>query len=325
MTEAMAPAAVEPTVRDLDQLSYREKVRHWMRNDPWQPSGTRLRFNNPAVEPFRCVMSQGNITTMSLLVGRPCFGIPTAFLRYKDEMKLVKGRGMQPASRCGTCKLRDQCDRVVRNRVLASPGLKTAYDEWLLAEGPASFGKLNWQGSSAHRAWGRLCRAALDAPFTSSNDNEVVAHYRALDEARLATDRLRQQRSRERKRRGGTLDGGHFFDIQVAAAYRMEDLVEAVTDDASPNSVRQLPAKSLIEMMEVWVCREFLVAAKSKATAPAIARMIVSLGWSNESATFAALSTRIAKDLARIGRFEKLPWAGWVLLPPFDPALEFTC
>ncbi|HEX8583112.1 MAG TPA: hypothetical protein VF680_01720 [Allosphingosinicella sp.] len=322
MADAIAPAAAGLTVRDLDHLSYPEKIRHWMREDAWNPGGIQLRFKNPAIDGFQAVMDRGHVTFQTLLVGRPCFGILTAFLRYKDETKFVKGRGIQPASRCGTCKLRAHCERVVRNRIWASPVLKAAYNEWLLAEGPASFAMAGWRGSSAHRSWGQLCRVAFETVFTSVNDSAVVEQYRRMDEAAQATDRLRKQRSRERRRRAGILDAGHLFDIQVGAACRMDDLVEAITDDSAPKYLRQLPVKSLIEMMEVWVCREFLAAGMSKVTAPAIARLIERWNWQNDSTTVAALSTRVSKDLARIERFEKMPWMGWVLLPRFDPRAE---
>lgn len=318
-------AVSKMNTRALDHLSYQQKIRHWMREDCWKPGGEQLRFSNPERPGFYARMSNGHIRSMPLLVGRPCFGILTAFLRYKDATKLVKGRGRQPDSRCGSCKLRVDCERVVRNRIHASPELKQAYDDWLLAEGPSSFGQPKWKGSQAERTWGRLCKVAFDVAFRSVNDEAVVEHYQKLDEAAAENERLRQRRLRDKQRREGQLDGAHFFDIQAAAAYRMDDIVDAMTKDDAPKYLEQLPFNSLIEMMDVWVCREFLHAAgTAKVTAAAIARFIVAMGWRNASSTIGALGTRVGRDLQRIERLEKLPWQGWVLLPPFDPKSEFA-
>lgn len=312
------------TVRDLDELPYALKLRHWMRDDAWAPEGDRLRFKNPKAENFAVVMRDGHIIRMPLLIGRPCFGILTAFLRYKDETKLVKGRGRQPASRCGTCKIRPHCERVVRNRIAASARLQQAYRDWLIAEGPASFTTPNWKQDNAGRTWGRLCRAAYETHFDDSNLSAVAEHYREQDATARESDRLRKQRTRTRDERAGILDDAHLFDMHVAAAHRLDDLVEAIDRDDTPRALRQVPEKSLIEMMEVWVCRTFLRACHMRVSAAAIARLIEHWKLRNDSANFAALSTRVARDLARIAHLEKVPWDGWVLLPPFDGALEFA-
>ncbi|MBA3677897.1 MAG: hypothetical protein H0W74_10925 [Sphingosinicella sp.] len=120
------------------------------------------------------------------------------------------------------------------------------------------------------------------------------------------------------------MDEWDVFEIQVGAAYRSDDLVDAISDPDAPRILRQLPTESLVELLEVWIWREVLKAERAKVTAAGIARLIVQMGWRNASANFAALSTRVSRDLARIERFEKLPWRGWVLLPPFDPQLEFS-
>jgi hypothetical protein len=303
----LATSAKMMTVRQLDELSYRAKLRHWTRKDAWNPDGARLRLNNTKIEPFSVRMHGGDITAMPLLVGRPCFGILTAFLRYRDATKLVKGRGLQPSSRCASCVFRQGCERIVRNRLIASPALRQAYDRWLLAEGPASFVRPNWKGSHAYRAWGRLCVVAEATPFNSVNDQAVLNHYHDADNAALEKDRTRQIAARKKQLRAGNIDDRHLFDILVAGSYRSDDLIEAMAEDGAPRALWQLPVDSLLELIDVWVCREVLRAEQKKLTAASIARMIVERGWRNASASFGALSTRVSRDLGRIERLENTP------------------
>lgn len=119
------------TVRELDLLTYREKIKHWNReDDPWRPPSGSYRFNSKLPEDFRVQLSGGNIVNMPLVVGRPCHGIITAFFRYKDSIKYVKGRGQQPASRCFECRYRSSCERIVRRRIAATPTVRDAFDHW---------------------------------------------------------------------------------------------------------------------------------------------------------------------------------------------------
>ena len=91
-------------LRDLDLKSYNEKVRLFSQDKPWEAK--RRRASNGATREERIAQgeyktftvpmrngadfgwydvktdSAGNVTSMPLLVGRPCFGIITARLRH---------------------------------------------------------------------------------------------------------------------------------------------------------------------------------------------------------------------------------------------------
>jgi hypothetical protein len=310
------------SVRDLDLMSYRERTLHWMRPDAWNPDGARLRFKRPA-RAFRAMTDLlGNVSHVPLLVGLPCFGIITAFVRYKDAMRPVKGRGMVPASRCSECKLRQSCERLVKERIKASAPLSTAYDEWLLAEGPSKFDTPDFEQTHVGRLWKRVGEAAADAAFTSSNDAAVIEYYEKLDRDALERDRKRQAANRERDRRKGEIDIDHLSDLEIAANNRVIGIVDAMTDTRAPRELWQLPDQSLKDMRDVWLGREVLRAQRKTCRAPDIARWIDETGRRNNSATFAARCTRVHKDLARIARFERLVWKGAPLLKKFDPRQE---
>ena len=310
-------------VRDIDLMTYREKTLHWTRPDAWNPDGSRLRFEQPK-RPFRASTDQaGNIIHSPLLVGRPCLGIITAFVRYKDEMKPVKGRGMVPSSRCATCKVRETCERVVKERIKSFAPLHTAHDEWLRAEGPSKFRTADFERTHAGRLWKRIGDTAADAGFTSFNDEALIAHYQKLDRQKLQDDRRRKARSREIARKAGKIDLDHRADLEMAANNRLIDILEAFRDPRAPKTVRQLPIRSLQDMCEVWLGREVLRAEGRKRKAPDIARWIKANGYRNVSATPGALCTRVSKDLERIQRFERFIFNGAPLLTRFNPEEEY--
>jgi hypothetical protein len=310
------------SVRDLDLMTCRERTLHWMRPDAWNPDGARLRFKQPA-RAFRAMTDgRGHVSHIPLLVGRPCFGIITAFVRYKNAMRPVKGRGMLPASRCADCKLRQSCERLVKERIKAYAPLSTAHDEWLRAEGPSKFDTPDFERTHVGRLWKRVAEAAADATFTSSNDAAVMKYYERLDRDALERDRRRQAAKREQDRRKGKIDSDHLRDLEIAANNRVIDVVDAMTDTRAPRELRLLPIQSLEDMRDVWLGREVVRAERRKWKAPDIARWIEATRRRNDSATFAALCTRVHKDLARIARFERLTWNGAPLLKPFDPAQE---
>lgn len=162
------------TVRELDHLDYLSKIRHWMREDAWSPGGARLRFENPAYRIGDFTIVGGNITVAKPLVGRPCFGIVTALLRYEHATRHVKGRGAMPTGRCRTCKAKDACRWVVTNRLKSVPSLERSWIDWLQEGGPTMFNDPNYKGSARQRSWTALCRELRNVSFSSANDQHVL-------------------------------------------------------------------------------------------------------------------------------------------------------
>jgi hypothetical protein len=326
VTNAQDPAdpATTPTlsVRHLDELDYLAKLRHWMRSDPWTPDGARLYFKNPVVSRSAVIIRDGHIESMPPLVGRPCFGIATAFLRYRDHVRYTQRRGLQPAGRCADCKAREACAFVVERRLRSSASLTAAWTEWLQADGPAAFGKANYGKSLARHRWHALYRELARHAFRSSNDAVSVAHYHEQQRAQLEKDRVRQARKRKAARRQGIVDTVDLDLLEAAASTRRLRFSLALLHPDTPRELARLPGASVAELLDVWLGREVMRLRKVKPSAPNIARWIVETGRSNKSKNHAALSTRVDKDLKRIDTFESLPWEGGVLLPPLDPKTE---
>jgi hypothetical protein len=308
------------TVRDLDLLTYQEKIDHWMGEQPWSPSGVSVRFKQAPTVFKVSTDGDGNITRMPLLIGRPCFGIISAFLRFKDRSKFVRGRGMLPDSRCAACNARIQCEKIIISRIKALPLLRQIYDEWLKADGPMIFMKSDGEGTRARTLLRRLCMVARSTPFTSVNDTVVASHYLEEDQIRLEKDRDRKAKERRKNQRSGILDERHTDDLKEAADRRRLIIIGASLGPNPVSGFKNLPQDSIWDMMEVWHGRETLKAEHTNHNAPSIARWIIANGMRNNCKNYASLATRVAKDLDRIFRFEKIDG----LLPAFDPAKEFS-
>jgi hypothetical protein len=65
----------------LERLTHAEKVQHWGTENPWD--GLKLPRDVPAIKTGHILVDPaGNIVKMPPLIGRPCFGQVTAFLRH---------------------------------------------------------------------------------------------------------------------------------------------------------------------------------------------------------------------------------------------------
>lgn len=315
-------ASSEWSIRKLDHLDYRAKLRHWLRSDAWNPHGARLRFLNPRVSRTAVSIDKGHITDLPPMIGRPCFGIPTAYLRYRDHRRYTKRAGLQPAGRCQSCNSREACHWVVEQRLRSTDRLMQAWTEWLQNDGPASFQKANFKTSYARRLWMALYRELNNHPFDSVNDASVSAHYQMQDQNAIEADRKRQATKRRNARRKGELDESDLALLEEAAKRRRLRISLALIHPDCPKELSRLPSRSCQELVDVWLGREILRLEKNKPNAPSIARWIVATRRSNQSKNHAALATRVAKDLNRIDRFERLGWEGSVLLPPLNSATE---
>lgn len=204
MPDAGSPLATD--TKQLDHLSYVEKLRHWMRDDAWNPAGNKLHMKNCEISRSAVRMDGGHIVRMPLLVGRPCFGIATASLAYRNRHRYVKRRGRLPVGRCHTCKSREACGSVVLNRLNAVPAIQAAWTLWLQHDGPNAFEQPNYSESHARRLWAALCRELSRHVFSSSNDEAVRLEYARIDQEKLKADRLRKEKDRLAARMKGVVD-----------------------------------------------------------------------------------------------------------------------
>ncbi len=317
------------SMRDLELMSYEEKVRYWAHAaNPWQPGGNRVKFGGVALpKSFRPGRLEGNILSMPTLIGWPCFGIATARLRYRDAKKFVKGRGVLPNSRCQTrCPVQEECERIVQHRIEQIPALKRAYDSWMQADGPRQMKPEKPHSNLSGSIFRVLALEAEKVSFTSVNDQRVAEHYhaRAEEERARASDKKRSQRRKQLST--GELDEAHVRDLSVALNARLMRL-KALWDQAqitrSPPYLAKLPKQSLVDLGRSWFGRELLKAQKQKHGATHVARWILDTKPEQARGTFDALVTRVSKDLNRIADFERRLLDGEPIWPAFVPSREF--
>lgn len=310
-------------MRELEHLEYSAKIRHWMRDDAWSPGGVTLRFENPVYKIGDVLMLDGNITRAKPLIGRPCFGIATALLRYEHATRFVKGRGVVPTGRCSNCKAKEACRWVVNARLRSHPDLERAWTAWLQAGGAHAFSMPHFKKSHAYRCWMALYRALAQHPFTSVNDEHVAEAYLQQDRDRREKERLRKAKARRAARRTGEIDEHDEKLLKDARKRRGSVFVEAKQSDDCPKEIKRVPGTSLVELLDVWLAREILRARRVKPSLGNIARLLVDQGKSDKPKADAALETRVHRDLNRIRKLEKVLWRGKPLLPPLDRKTEF--
>lgn len=265
----------------------------------------------------------GNVVRAKPLIGRPCFGIPTALLRYEHATRYVKGRGQLPTGRCNGCKAKDACRWVVDNRLRSTPAIKAAWTEWLQGGGPNSFSSSGFKDTHVRQLWFRLCRELRAHPFASANDQNVIEAYVEKDRLERERDKMRKALARRVARKAGVIDEIDLKLLNEARTRRAVTLIDAIKNGPRPKEIGRVPGKSLVEMLDVWLAREDLRARGIRPTLGKIACWIKDNGKRNESATEAALQTRVSRDLGRIKKLEKVRWGNGVLLPPLDKNTEF--
>lgn len=96
----------------LESMGPIQTLSYWAGEKPWEG----LRLPNKTTIPPRITFNGGNVTWMPQLNGKPCFGVPTAWLRFGHEQrKYMQGRWI--LSRCEKCKARPGCERVSETRL----------------------------------------------------------------------------------------------------------------------------------------------------------------------------------------------------------------
>lgn len=309
-------------VRQLDLLDYVAKLRHWMRPDAWSPRGNRLSFKNPEVSPSSIRMDGGHVVRMPLLLGRPCFGIATAYLRYRNMTRYVKGRGNLPTGRCVECKAKEACHRVVERRLRGTDAITRAWTDWLQYDGPSSFSLPGFKTMHVSRLWSALYMELCKHPFTSSNDSAVVTEYARRDAEKLKQDQQRKEKARLAARKLGVVDDSDLAALDLAHSNRRLRLLLASMHPRAPKELTRLPEQSIVDLLDVWLGQETLRLRREKPNAPNIARWIDRTGRSNRSKNHDALASRVAKDLKRVALLERVEWTDGRLLPALDPKNE---
>ena len=201
---------------------------------------------------------------MPQLVGKPCFGQITAYLRNAEDRSRVTVDGSRTLdSPCIPCKLRDACDFVCGKRIVAVPIIANAHAAWVAAGGHQGF---NDRASFplARSKWSRLTlRVVQHGPFMSSNDVIAQSHAREVAELHLKacqeSERLAQEahdaNAGYRKRVAELAER-----IELERQWRGIQLRGATLSWRAPNVIKRISADDAFFMAEVWAAQAMLIA-----------------------------------------------------------------
>jgi hypothetical protein len=305
--------SVEECLR-LERLSHAEKIQHWAQEEPW--SGLKLPRNVPQLKAGHIFLDRaGNITKMPELIGRPCFGQVTAFLRHGGHQPFwqpVARRWMN--SRCMRCPARAACEYVVEERLRATPHIEAAYREWRGAGGREATWKTKSPGGLARTHYRELLRLLrTTVQFTSENDEIAIAHYESVLRKRREKDRDRQrqkrlQRALERARAGEFNDEVEEI-LKLQRIWRQIRHAEAKKHPGAPRQLELAPPDSSVFDSQVWLAKTRLELRGKAVNDSNTAKEMQLLGFELHRSRN-ALRDRVRRSLTRVALLERFQLPG---------------
>ncbi len=301
----------------LERKSPTAKILHWSTVAPWR--GIRV-SQQTVVGPNDVLMDDGwNIIRMPLLVGKPCFGQPTAFARHGGPQPILHPvRGLLP-SRCMRCSAKDACENVAKKRLRVTTNVQDAFRAFDRAGGTYGLGNPS-DCPTAQRQFDALVHALVrHGGFTSCNDAVVVAHYEsARDEARqLAAKRKRVARLKAARR--GDLDDEMLALLEDHRLWREAQLRLVLRKSELPARIARLPLKSARLTADAWLARLVLTLRRAPVNHSSVASEMMRhrpTSYRNHN----ALRQRVENDLLRVDLLERycVPGHNTSVWPRFD-------
>lgn len=307
------PSGRTTSVEALDRMPLNDKLAHFARKDAlrlprksgenWGAPVRLQRAGLPSeLSPGGIDAVGGHVTRQAyFVIGRPCFGIPTARLIHGRE-HMIRKNGKLAFARCGECPIKAACVFIVDEMLHASEGIREARREFQRRGGAEAFWSSEPSNSRAPAAALMvLVRELQAAGFTTINDAAVAAHYDALAAKRRTADADRQRAYRRRAMDGpGKLDTSQVSQV-IAEAKDLRTMIEAAQE--SPDCPRWLTRLAAADVARVWAVKVALLNRGQKAGATHIARAIRGI---TPEIPHDALRFRVARILKRERQIEAL-------------------
>ena len=299
---------IEQKLLRLERMSSAEKVRHWGQEKPWELEGTRLKL--PGIKGFFAAQvgldDRGNIMRMPTLIGRPCFGQPTAYLRHGGLQFAYSQKGWQP-TRCTKCAVRNACEFVAERRLQSTPKLAELYQEWRSLGGrELTWPKKGASGTAAVR-YRELLVELQKLTFTSVNDLKAHDHYEAVIQKKLATDRERKRRAREaiNKARTGEITPAVGQVLDGHRAWRAVEHIKACRHAEAPKCLRKLPIDTSRFDANVWTAYN-RVKLRGETPNPYSCSVELHCMGLEQNRSINALRDRVKRSIERLHVLERL-------------------
>jgi hypothetical protein len=303
---------LEQKLLRLEQMSSAEKIRHWVQEKPWELDGKRLRL--PTCRPFSPGQIRldhaGNITMMPPLVGRPCFGQPTAFLRHGNRRFVYSPRqkSYQP-TRCERCPVKRACAFVAEERLQSTPKLADLYREWRNLGGADQTWPANGPAGTAAVRVRELLFELQKMAFTTHRDDEVRDHYERVVKAKLAKDRERKRRDRERqaikKARAGEITPEVERVLHGHKTWRAVEHRKAAAHAAAPKWLRRAEKDDSLFDASVWLAHTRIWLRGRNPNPYSCALELHRMGL-EQHRSVNALRDRVGRSIERMRRLQRL-------------------
>lgn len=322
----------ELTLRSLDLEPWRKKVVCFAQEAPLRAGRVVVSLRNKVRIPPSAMNTDGfgNVLAMPELIGKPCFGVATAFLRHGSAhpTELFKTISV-PGTRCGRCTARTACVMLVLERVRSRPHLQNAVARWY-----EMGGRLHLATDKTNElAWQQVTEATASAVFHNSNDAAVVRYWSTIDSIRKRKDADRKNQTRltarlaradahlrefglrwwcwESRFMVSTWDLKFARVIAEERVCRAEALIEIRHHPASPRWIKRLSRDACWLMASAWAARSFRVQflddwkRRYYPQTGAVAAIMIERGW-NAKLAHKDLMKRIPLDLRRADRLERI-------------------
>ena len=265
---------------------------------------------------------RGNILNMPPLIGKPCFGIPTGYLRERCAPQTLAKHRYFPSSKCYACKVRAGCHKVVVERSkyvdsltsLLLPPLR----EWNDAGGVALYGFDVALKKLGPKAWRRIGYAFQKVTFLSSNDISV---NRFWDSKRERFAKLRKSAELKKLRqdwREGRSLAGLTTGLHQGRDERLTILLSILTGGHKPKYLARVFQDSAERIAAAWWGREFAKLTGGKENPNNIANILIAENM-NFGISQTSLRSTVKDDLYRIKKLETVAKynGGVAILPKF--------
>ena len=289
-----------------DRLSYEQKVINYARVGGH--SGlSRMKSCNEILAKDIQTDGRGNIVNMPLLIGKPCFAIPTAYLRERCAPPILVNKRFFPSSKCDKCKVRPGCHNVVVERAkivdCLTGSLLSPLREWSDAGGVALYGFDKALERLGPKAWQRIGHAFQKISFVSSNDVAVNQFWDSEKERFAKLRKSAEVKRLQQDWREGRSLTGLITGLHQGRDDRLTILLSILTVGPKPNYLARVYEDAGERIAAAWWAREFAKLTGGKENPNNIANILIgenmNLGISQSS-----LRSTVKQDLYRIKKLE---------------------
>jgi hypothetical protein len=295
-------------LQELHALDWGAKVQHWAKVDPWE--GMRLPNGLP-VERFHVSNIRGDVTGAACaVIGKPCFGIPTAILLREHERRTWYNGRFMLSSRCGRCVVSNECSRIANARISADLAASHATTHFRALGGSQALRGDGPTLPELRTAYRQMIEALQrSGPFESILDPIAIAFGASVLERRSQNAVKRSSVAQRRVARehlcSGELPEEIRKIIDAEARIRARSFFNYRRSGTAPKQVTKGEAhEQTVFTVKVWRHKTSLELQKQNVTAYRIATLL-GVDKEYEHLTHGSIRSRVGAALRRIDLLER--------------------